>query len=136
MFNKLLQSIWTSIGWTLLIFILLVIPQQDIPGHDIFNITDFDKIVHAALFGIFVWVWASWYSGNVNEHVFNSTLVFITIIGCIYGIGMEIIQKYFTSRKFDNGDILADITGAIAGALIFKWFKKISPYRNRGRNQN
>ena len=136
MFNRLQQSVWTSLGWTLLIFILLIIPQEDIPGDDIFSITDFDKLVHAVLFGVFVWLWANWYRGRGKVQVRNTVTVIITITACIYGIAMEFFQKYFTNRQFDDGDILADIIGALAGALIFSWFKKISPYRNRGRNQN
>jgi VanZ family protein len=38
------------------------------------------------------------------------------VIGCLYGVLMEIVQKYFIPfRSFDLGDILADGIGCVAG---------------------
>lgn len=133
---KIQQSVWTSLGWTILIFILLVIPQDEIPGDDIFDITDFDKIVHAVLFGVFVWLWCFWYHGTRKGAMGFGFIVLAVLVASGYGIGMEFVQKTFTDRHFDNGDIIADVAGSISGGLIFSWLKKISPYRNRGRNQN
>jgi len=41
------------------------------------------------------------------------------IVGCLYGILMELVQKYFIPfRSFDLGDILADGIGCFAGYLF------------------
>jgi VanZ family protein len=38
------------------------------------------------------------------------------ITGIVYGIAMEIVQKYFIPfRSFDLGDIIADGIGCVAG---------------------
>jgi len=138
-FRKLSESVWIAIAWTLIIFILLVIPQDTIPEEEMFDISDFDKIVHCVLFGFFLWFWANWYAAKKAPYQTGSQFIIgILLITVAYGIGMEYYQRYFTSRDFDSGDIIADTLGAIVAALLF-WFayrKKISPYRNRGRNQN
>lgn len=41
------------------------------------------------------------------------------ILGIVYGIAMELVQKYFIPlRSFDLGDITADAIGCIAGYFI------------------
>ena len=46
----------------------------------------------------------------------QKTFLRILIIACLYGIAMEIIQKYFIpNRDFDIYDIAADCVGAIGG---------------------
>jgi len=41
------------------------------------------------------------------------------ITGIVYGIAMEIVQKYFIPfRSFDVGDIIADAIGCFVGYLI------------------
>ena len=47
------------------------------------------------------------------------------ITGVVYGIAMEIVQKYFIPfRSFDIGDIIADAIGCVVGYLIsIKKFK-------------
>jgi len=45
--------------------------------------------------------------------------VWIALSGCVYGIAMEFVQKYWIpNRSFDIGDIIADTIGSIAG-LVF-----------------
>jgi len=41
------------------------------------------------------------------------------VVCCLYGILMEIVQKYFIPfRSFDLGDIIADGIGCAAGYLF------------------
>ena len=48
------------------------------------------------------------------------------VVGCLYGIAMEFVQKYFIPlRSFDLMDILADGVGCIAG--YFFSMKKFYP---------
>ena len=43
------------------------------------------------------------------------------VIGIAYGVGMEIVQKYFIPfRSFDVGDIIADAVGCITGYLVLR----------------
>jgi VanZ family protein len=128
--KKLLSSIWPAIIWTTLIFVLLVMPTKGLEGKDVNEIPNVDKFVHVILFSVFSFLWFSFLDSN---YPIKSNLIFpaILIIGSLYGLGMEFIQKYFTERSFSLMDALADTIGTMIGLLIKK-----SPYGNRGRNQN
>jgi VanZ family protein len=128
--KKLLSSIWPAIIWTMLIFILLVMPTKGLEVKDVNEIPNVDKFVHIILFAVFSFLWLSFADSTkpINEK-FN--LLAILVIGSIYGLGMEFVQKYFTERNFSIMDALADTVGTAIGLVIKK-----SPYGNRGRNQN
>lgn len=138
--RKFLHSIWLPVIWSVIIFILLIIPGKDFPEGP--EIPFFDKIIHAFLFGVQVFLWCmyTWYSRNRTP---LGIFLLIFFISCIYGIGMEYVQKYWVAnRGFETGDMIADIIGSICGGLGYQLYlqrrvrKKIGLYRNRGRNQN
>jgi VanZ family protein len=128
--KKLLSSIWSALIWTMLIFILLVMPTTGLEGKDVNEIPNVDKIVHVILFAVFSFLWFSFFDSNYPQ---KRNLIFpaIFIMGSLYGLGMEFVQKYFTERSFSLMDALADSIGILIGLFIKK-----SPYGNRGRNQN
>jgi VanZ family protein len=128
--KKLLSSIWPAIIWTMLIFVLLVMPTKGIEGKDVNEIPNLDKIVHFVLFAVFSFLWFSFAESKktINEKII---LLVIILTGSFYGLGMEFVQKYFTVRSFSLLDALADSVGTAIGLVIKK-----SPYGNRGRNQN
>jgi len=128
--KNLFASIWPSIIWTLVIFILLVMPTKGIEGAGVIEIPNADKFVHALLFAVFAFLWFSFFS---LRYPLKGKSIFLTILfmGSFYGLGMEFIQKYFTERNFSLMDGLADAVGTLIGLMIKK-----SPYGNRGRNQN
>ncbi|HEX5026969.1 MAG TPA: VanZ family protein [Agriterribacter sp.] len=113
MTKKILQSIWPALIWSVIIFILLIIPGKDLPRAP--EIPLLDKVIHSFLFGMLVFIWCSYYGYRLpSQAVGIFFLVFI--ISCIYGIGMEFIQKYFVAnRGFEWGDIVADVVGSFAG---------------------
>ena len=128
--KKMLSSIWPSIIWTLVIFVLLVMPTKDIEGSEVNEIPNIDKFVHIILYAVFSFLWTEYICSKFSYKL-NSILISIFIIGAMYGLGMELIQKYFTERNFSLMDALADSIGTLIGLL-----PKKSPYGNRGRNQN
>jgi VanZ family protein len=133
----ILNTRWPSLIWTALIFVLLSIRVDDLNKGSFLNIPHLDKVVHVFLFGILVFLWARRYFHNSSPDVFKKLIIRIFAMSCLYGIVLEFYQKYFTQRSFDGGDILADIAGAgISYWAFWHFYKKISPYRNRGRNQN
>ena len=85
-------------------------------------IPNLDKFIHVILFGSFVFLWSFYFAAKReknNNH--NHRFILILIIACLYGIGMEFIQKYFIpNRDFDIYDIAADITGALGGYFIIR----------------
>jgi len=97
------------------------------------GIPNLDKLVHAFLFGVLAWLILQ---ALVNRKTITpKILIAVFLIVSLYGAAMEFYQDYFTTREFESMDIAADTLGA---ALVLAWsrYKKISPYRNRGRNQN
>ncbi len=137
MSSRFLKKIWPAFIWSVMIFILLIIPGKELPAGP--ELPSFDKIVHMVLFGVQVWLWSYYikHGTNFSPHLWIFLLIFL--LSCLYGIGMEYYQKYFVlNRAFETGDILADITGSAIAFLLFsrREGKKIGLYRNRGRNQN
>lgn len=129
--KKILESIWPSIGWTALIFILLSMPTDGVDGSGLFDIPHFDKVIHFFLFLVLSCLWGI-YSSHQKPENQNFLLLLTVILGAAYGLGMEYYQKFFTLRSFSYLDAVADAAGAITGVLAVKK----SPYGNRGRNQN
>lgn len=131
MIHKSLSSIWPSIVWTSLIFLLLSMSTDGLGGNGLFGIPGFDKVIHFTLFAAFVFLWGSYFSIN-KKYSLSRVLLILILLASAYGLGMEYYQRYFTNRTFSLWDALADTIGSIAGA----WVVKKSPYGNRGRNQN
>ena len=69
---------------------------------------------------ILVILWSKAYSHKKDTRS-GSRKIFLKIMitGIVYGIAMEIVQKYFIPfRSFDLGDIIADGIGCAAGYLF------------------
>lgn len=81
----------------------------------------FDKWVHIGLFAVLIFLWRA--SFNLDLDHYNSILL---LAAFVYGLSVEVIQKYWIpNRSFDLFDLLADMTGAIAGlAVWFRVYKK------------
>lgn len=111
--------------WMILIFILLTLPEQDFSSSGLNGIPNFDKIVHAGLFGALVF-WGS--LPFVKRWAPSSFLLLrVAILSALYGIAMEYVQKYFTTdRAFDYLDMLADTAGAFLSYLVMRFiFAKV-----------
>ena len=111
--TMLLNSKFTAIFWTVLIFILCTIPSERLPDGQ-----PNDKISHFIAFAGFTFFW----------FFHNSKYWLIILIGAIYGIAIEfwqaILPKSFY-RSFDWFDALADAIGGIIGYVIWMIYKKI-----------
>jgi len=120
---RLLSHRFPSVIWTLIIFILLALPGKMLPNEQHFSIPQLDKIVHIILFGSFVFLWSFYFSTKEAKDNLRAKILRVTIIACLYGSGMEFVQKYFIpNRDFDIYDIASDVIGAIAGYIVVKWF--------------
>lgn len=115
--RRYLSKIYVAVGWTLIIFILLALPGQMFPKEQGFKIPNFDKVVHAGIFTVFVLLWCFYYSTKqLPLQKLLRIFFYIFIIGASYGIGMEYVQKYFIPfRDFDTGDIISDLIGSGLG---------------------
>lgn len=128
--KKIIESIWPSLGWTAVIFILLAMPTSGVAS-GLFDIPQFDKVIHFGLFIVLAFFWGIFFSHRKSGNQ-NTILFLIVILAAGFGLGMEFYQKFFTLRSFSYLDAVADAAGAVVGVFVVKK----SPYGNRGRNQN
>ncbi len=123
--RRILSYRFPAIAWTLFIFILLSLPGKMLPSEQHFTIPQLDKLVHIVLFGSFVFLWSFYFSTREGNMHLNRLYVRITIIACLYGYAMELIQKYFIpNRDYDIHDIAADAIGAIVGYIVVRMMIK------------
>ncbi|HLP37393.1 VanZ family protein [Lacibacter sp.] len=133
--RKYLNTKWPAIFWSVIIFLLLVMPPININQEKPLEFSGIDKAIHFLLFGIMVWLWG-YYQKTISATRKNlvSQLLRITVIVMIYGIVMEYVQDW-VGRDFDVWDMVADAAGAITGFILLL-VQKEDPGGNRGRNQN
>jgi VanZ family protein len=126
------ETKWPAILWSVFVFILLVFPAKKLPDEQLLTLPHFDKFVHAAAFCLLVFLWAWYYKKRIDPAQFSKIVLLIAVLATVYGILMEYVQL-LAGRDFDLWDMVADGAGALLAAFFAK---KISPGRNRGRNQN
>lgn len=123
---------WPAITWSVIVFILLVIPPEALTKERKIEIVQLDKIIHFFLFGLMAGLWAYYKKQQQQNQLF--TYLLIILITAVYGIITEYVQ-HWVGRDFDVWDMVADAAGAIV-FVCWVWYKKEDPGRNRGRNQN
>lgn len=117
------KTIWPTMMWSVFIFMLLITPQNKLPGQYLISIPYFDKWVHIFLFGIFTALWENYLSHKyINQKLPHRSLL-ILIIVAIYGILLEYLQ-IFVGRGFDLLDWLADVLGVFLFFSIKRLHKK------------
>lgn len=133
--RKYLYTKWPAIIWSVIIFLLLVIPPLNINQEKPLEISGLDKTIHFLLFGIMVWLWG-YYQKTIYSKGKNIVLqlLLITLVVCVYGVAMEYVQDW-VGRDFDVWDMVADASGAVT-AFFLLLVQKEDPGGNRGRNQN
>lgn len=106
--------------WTVIIFLLCLMPASDIPNTTFSKIPYFDKLVHAGIFAGFVFLWAfALYKSGKSHHLVY--LAIVILIAISLGFIIEILQKELISlhRDFDLWDWVADSLGAFFGGAVF-----------------
>lgn len=119
-FSKFLPGI----AWFLLALILVCLPGEDLPETPWLASIDFDKLVHAGIFGGIVFLFCMPFrkaAYNRNEKI--DLFIKITLATCLWGITTEFIQKFFIpGRQFDLMDWAADSLGAVIAFFVSKKF--------------
>jgi VanZ family protein len=117
--GKYLITKWPAIIWSVIVFILLVLPPLNIAKETQLTITHFDKVIHFLLFGILVFLWGTYLKTQFQlSKKFNLQLFIVFLLATGYGIVMEFVQLK-VSRDFDVWDMLADAVGAFTAWLYF-----------------
>jgi VanZ family protein len=97
--------------------ILFCLPSYSLPDAGVFEIPYLDKLVHFALFGVFVFSWGYYlYCKKISTKRLKNLFFGAFLIAVFNGILIEYIQLYFIpGRSFDESDIIADLLGGAIG---------------------
>lgn len=104
--------------------ILLTLPANDLPHSGLFDLPNFDKLVHFGMFFLLTVLFCLPFYKLTAEPsslpvIFNKIALYVIL----YGIIMELVQKYFTTgRSFDFADILFDGLGSLTGLIAVRRF--------------
>lgn len=113
----LLKKYWKTIFWCLIMSYLLFTPGSSLPKTGI-SIPHFDKIVHATMFAILVFLFQL-DSYSTPKAKLKVVLLIITVL--LFGCLSEYIQfMYIPGRSGTYQDLVADVIGVAIGLLLFK----------------
>ena len=118
--QQYIRTKWPAIIWSVIIFLLLVMPPINLNNEKPLPFSGVDKAFHFFLFGMMVWLWGYYQLQLISSSsFFLIKLVTIVIVATLYGIAMEYVQGW-VGRDFDVWDMVADAAGAIAaGSWLF-----------------
>jgi hypothetical protein len=114
--------------WTILVFVLLSLPGRAIPES---NLPDLDKVVHAGLFAIGVFLWLL-----VPRR--SSAARWVIILGALALAPLtEVWQAMLNSgRTPDPLDALADATGVLIGVAARYLHLRVGPSGRTGSERD
>ena len=108
-----------AIVWVVVIAILHAIPGSDFPEFSFSDFFQLDKLIHAVIFMIGVYLFAIALKEQQKIQFFR----YVVISFLTYGLLLEILQGLvFVERSADILDWLADTIGVFLGVWIFKKF--------------
>ena len=108
-----------AIVWVFIIAILHAIPGHDIPSVDFADFFQLDKLVHAVIFCIGIYLFAT----ALVEYQKKHFKIYLVVLFIAYGFLLEVLQELiFIQRSAELLDWLADSIGAFLGIVIFNKF--------------
>ena len=108
-----------AIVLTVVIAVLHAIPGSDFPEFSISDFFQIDKLVHAIVFMIGVYLFAV----ALAEQQKKAFIRYLIVSFVAYGLLLELLQDLvFVERSADVLDWLADTIGVFLGVWIFKKF--------------
>ena len=109
-----------GIAWFFIVLVLICMPGRDLPGNSFFEKIQFDKMVHAGMFGLMIILFIRPIAfSNIPVAQKKKYYLRITLLTILWGLATEFIQKYLVAgRTFDLWDFAADA----AGCSIACWF--------------
>ena len=115
--RRLRRARIAAIAWGVFLLTLTSWPKpprvpfaSDIPG--------FDKVVHFALYGVegFLLYAALPWTGPAAFSL--ARVLAVTGTMAVWGVADEVHQYWIPGRSMEGGDVLADVAGGAAGALL------------------
>jgi VanZ family protein len=117
-------STWLAIGWTVLIFVLCWTPPRHLPVSEsapsLFKLAHIDKVLHAALFAGFAFLWRR-ATGPGSAPV-------IAVSGMALAVITELGQATeLVGRDGDVADGMADVAGVLIGLVAAGMLRRARP---------
>ena len=112
-----------AVSWIVMIAILHAIPGRDIASYSWLDFFQLDKLIHAIVFlvGIFLWHW------SYSKQYFEQYRRWVVVGFLCYGILLELLQGYiFLERSADILDFLADAIGVFLGMKLFQKYLRMN----------
>lgn len=109
-----------GIAWFFIVLVLICLPGRDIPGNSLFEVLQFDKFVHAGIFGMMVILFIRPIAmSNMDKKIKLNYFTRIAVSVAVWGLATEYIQLYFIpGRSFDLWDFAADASGSTLAWLF------------------
>ena len=83
-----------------------------------------DKFVHFGFYLLFTILWFRFFDKKENHWNLNKKLLFVFLLGFVYGVGIEICQGLFTkTRSADIYDVVANTIGGITATMLLYFYK-------------
>ena len=111
---------WAVLLWSGVITFLCLAKFNSVPLGDVTNL---DKVVHAFFYFVLTTLSFLFLKNRKSGVSTSRYLVFSFLFSVAFGIGIEIIQGYFTdTRHADVFDVLANTSGAALSILLIVLF--------------
>ena len=113
-----------GILWLIVVLVLIWLPGDEFPHPDFLLKIDFDKFVHAGIFGLltilFCW---PFYKTNVAYQKKISYFTLIAVLASAFGYSTELIQEYWAiGRSYDLMDWIADTFGVVVAYFLCRYY--------------
>ena len=124
-----LLKFWKPITLAIIIFYGSVTSGSNLNIVPIFNIKNFDKVIHFSFYMILsISFLASLYRTSKFKKSDQKLITLILVIS--YGLIMEVFQYYFTyDRSAEFIDAIANTFGSILGVLLFPYLIKFKLFK-------
>lgn len=109
--------LWAAVAWTVLLTVLCLIKLDALPANSVMG---HDKVGHGIFHFAFALLWFLNFRFR-SEWTFGKSARYAFFFSLFYGVGIELMQYFFTdTRKADVWDVAANTVGA-ALAIGLLW---------------
>ena len=111
---------WAVLVWSGIITFFCLAKFDNVP---LGNVTNLDKVVHAFFYFVLTTLSFLFLKNRSSSVSPSRYLIFSFLFSVVFGIGIEIIQGYFTeNRHADVFDVIANTSGAALSILLIVLF--------------
>lgn len=116
MAHKARTYYWPVVAWVTVLLAFAVVSLPEAPQPAAWNI---DKVRHAAAYALLGALTARAVAASSGRQAPAAVGAFFLVFAV--GVVTEVIQTFVPRRSADFIDLAADLTGGLAGALLFLW---------------